>query len=233
MRIYRLSEPIEDPRYGIDAETNYGLPGLNCPRCTAWGGTGVYYPLVHFPELDSVNEFRNSWPVSPDRFAKLVDLARPHVPTGAVLPPGTRFGPLVGICKGVVPGFAWGSPWSPLVDQKVLDQLRHAGASELRAAPTLLRTRRGIRMDILQLDILPGPPPADLVEERDLCSICGRYSRSVPDQIRVLELAIPPATPLFRQRHLETVILCSQTFRDAALAAQIPNIAFNEVTVGS
>lgn len=235
MKLYEITELTRafdaPPSYRISAETKYGLPGLNCPRCSAWGTLGVYYPSTYFSELDTIREFCNSWPVSPQRFMELVELVRRHLGHEAVLPPGTRFGPLVGTCIGVVPAFAWATPWTPLANHDAIIALESFGIDGLTIAETSIRTRRGGKAEVLQLDIRSGPALADLDQEQDLCSFCGRYCHRVPDQIRLRQSDIPTSVPLFRIRHLEAVILCTQDFKDAVSSEQIPNIDFREVEV--
>src|SRR3712207_8507417 len=53
-----------------------------------------------------------SWPVPYEEFVRLRELVRPLAPPGAVLKPGTGFGPLMGSATGHFGQLFMQNPWS-------------------------------------------------------------------------------------------------------------------------
>ncbi|MCP3101665.1 double-CXXCG motif protein [Myxococcus sp. K15C18031901] len=206
MRYYTLQER-EKVRWsgGYDMGRRWALPGVSCPMCSAqWGGGGYDYPAVDLSGLGQVAKLlerpRN---VPWAEFAALRDSVLPLVPQGAVVTPGSGFGPLTGRARGQFGPISVHMPWTLLVRPDVMRLLD--GLTGAVAVPAAFRR---VKSDgqLLELQVMPG---GRLVGEdrHKPCETCGRSSWVLPPPAR-WRLAAPPSTDFARAT--ATVVVVSE-----------------------
>ncbi|HEY0096794.1 MAG TPA: double-CXXCG motif protein, partial [Archangium sp.] len=86
----------------VNAGNKWGLPGVDtCPACKAtWANTAKAYPSVDLTPLAALADFVEARAEPIEEYERLRELVRPLLPPGAVVEPGSRFGPLVGKAQG-------------------------------------------------------------------------------------------------------------------------------------
>src|SRR5947209_1120664 len=122
-----LYEIVPDDSYHhyIEARHRWGLPGVRCEACGAtWGNVGVAYPAVDLSGLPNSRPYTKRWPVPWTEFVSLRAVVLSLLPPGAIVPPGTGLGPLIGRANGTFPDVAWQHPWTMLIRSEALARLR-------------------------------------------------------------------------------------------------------------
>jgi uncharacterized double-CXXCG motif protein len=184
--------------------------------------------------LANRHEYEEPRPEPFDEFARLRELVRPLVPSGAPLGPGSEFGPLVGTATGSFGPFFFQNPWTMLVRPEVLARLQAEGVRGLKGCRTRLRFRQKNPPELLELEIHPhgrlhpdctppGRPPP--------CPKCGRDYFSLPDDLLLEAATLPTHTDLFRLADFTTVIIGTQSFVDAVRRLELDEIVFREVPI--
>ncbi len=103
MRYFRIEE---DKSLGYTGFVNgvhkWGLPGIDtCPACkSTWADIALTYPSVDLTPVASLGDFEKARAEPIEEYERLRELVRPLLPPGAVVEPGSRFGPLVGNAQG-------------------------------------------------------------------------------------------------------------------------------------
>ncbi|WP_342380710.1 double-CXXCG motif protein [Myxococcus stipitatus] len=219
----------------VNAAHRWGLPGLlRCPTCSAtWASTGHYYPGVDLSRLDEEREFRKARPEPLPEFSRLRELVRPLAPSGAQLPPGTRFGPLQGTGRGQFPDVSWLGD-IVLVQRRVLDGLQAAGLSGVQGFSSALKFRAEQGPDLRELqmphhgqlhpDCVPpdSPPP---------CQTCGRWALGRPEEPVLDGTSLPSDLDLFRVGNFATMVICTERFLDEIHRMECDGLAWRELPV--
>ncbi|NMO20506.1 hypothetical protein HPC49_45860 [Pyxidicoccus fallax] len=221
-------------KYGGEAHGahKWKLPGVQCHSCGAtWGDVGHAYPCVDLSRLPEHREFEKSRPEPFSEFSRLRELVRPLAPPEAVLPPATRFGPLVGTAFGRLAPFVWNAEVL-LVHRDPLERLQAEGVRGLSACPTALRFRQKNPPELLELQVEPRgrlhpdcippdvPPP---------CTTCGRFGISRPDEPILEAASLPGDRDLFRVGNFATMVIGTERFKDAVLRLNLDGITFREL----
>ncbi|WP_224249078.1 SitI6 family double-CXXCG motif immunity protein [Hyalangium gracile] len=170
MRFYELRENRAPGHTGdIRAASKWFLPGAKCPGCRAtWANAAVAYPCVDLSRHPQQAAFVVPRAEPLHEFERLRELIRPWAPEGAPLPPGTRFGPLVGKAWGRFGSFFFQNPWTLLVRREAMEALQQAGLRGVAGRKPELSFRQKKELpDLLELQLMPcGLLHADCLRQR-------------------------------------------------------------------
>ncbi|QRN96746.1 hypothetical protein JRI60_48520 [Archangium violaceum] len=224
------SKPDAWPYTGVyTAFHKWKLPGVNCPACRAiWGG-GPAYPGADLSGLPEAKKLEEAY-LEEDfaEFERLRELVRPLVPVGALLEPGSKFGPLVGSARGTFAQLFMIHD-DLLIRREALEQLRAEGIRGLNAFRTQLRFRQKQAPELLELQIEPhGLLHRDCIPpgKAEPCAKCGRYDFSLPGKPLLDRASLPEHLDLFRLANFTTVIVASEH-----LVKAIRRLGFEEVSI--
>ncbi|PTL80042.1 double-CXXCG motif protein [Vitiosangium sp. GDMCC 1.1324] len=218
MRFYRLKD-VKTPRYSgeYSAVRKWRLPGVTCPMCHAtWGVDSDSWPCVDLAALPEAKELEEAR-LEPDysKFERLRERVRLFAPEGALLRPGTPFGPLVGKAWGQFGELLMQNPWTLLMRREALERLRAEGLRGLQGGPTELRFRQKNAPELMELQLaLHGRLHPDCLppERQPPCVRCGRDAVRLPE-VPILDAASLPAdTDVFRLSDFTNVIVGSERF---------------------
>ncbi len=212
----------------VDGSYKWGLPGVICPLCKAiWGG-GYMYPSVDLTPVASLADFEKARAEPIEEYERLRELVRPLLPPGAVLTPGSEFGPFVGRGMGRFGPFVMPVPWILMMQREALEKLQAEGVQGLKGCRTELRFRQRTSPELLDLELLPVARlhPDCLPPRPPPCSRCGRDAVSLP-KVRLLDAATAPSDlDLFRLIQFSGVIACSERFVDACRRLGLDGLSF-------
>ncbi|WP_075009343.1 double-CXXCG motif protein [Stigmatella aurantiaca] len=234
MNFYR---PLRDPspRYtgALNAQHPWGLPGVEpCPSCRTGGGVGgLEYPCVDLSSLPLAERKRLSdpWPVPREEFSRLRERVRPLAPPGALLEPGTRFGPLEGTGSGHFGQLFMQDPWSLYARREAFERLQEAGIRGLRGGPLDVRFRGSRPPELLELQLEvqgqfhPACLPAD---PRPPCATCGNDFLKLPEQPILARESLPTSLDVFRLAAWPTLIIVTGNWVDAVQRLALDGLSF-------
>ncbi|HYO58056.1 double-CXXCG motif protein [Archangium sp.] len=190
----------------VDAAHKWKLPGvLNCLACKATLGAGFAYPCVDLTPVAALADFEKARPEPIEEYERLCELVRPLLPPGALLEPGSTFGPLVGNGQGRFGQLVSPSPWWLLVGREAMEKLQAEGLRGFEVCRAGLRFRQRNAPELLDLEILPMGrlhreclPP----DYQPPCSRCGRSFTPLPDDLLLDVTTLPKDLDLFRLEDL-------------------------------
>lgn len=235
-RFYELGHDESSPWKGwFTAAHKWGLPGVHCPQCDAiWAGAGLTYPAVDLSEHPEREKFEKAR-LEEDfmEFERLLSILRPWVPSGALLEPGTTFGPLVGRVTGqLAPLVLLKSEFDMLVSREVLGALQGEGLGGILGCRTELRFRHKNPPEFLELQIEPRGllhPDCLPPDQPPPCPRCGRDGLSLPAEPILDATSLPQHLDLFRLANFPTVLVGTERFK-AAVERHAPHcLAFREL----
>ncbi len=233
-----LYELLPDDSYDnyIEASHRWGLPGVRCEACGAtWGNAGVAYPTADLSSLPNSQRYTSLWPVPWTEFEGLRAAVLPLLPAGALAPPGTDLGPLVGRARGTFPELVWQNPWTILAHSDVILRLSEKGVRRLVGAVAQLTGRRQLPQ-LVELQLEPhgcmspsslpfgGAPP---------CTTCGRRGITRPSQVIIDRCSIPMDHDIFRLTDLTTMIVATTGAVNALRDLGLRGFRFQEVALSS
>lgn len=230
MRIFSLREDDNRRNSGcIIGDHQWSLPGVSCFFCkSSWGGAGLEYPSVDLSGLSDERLFRVSRNEPLAVYLGLRSRIAEKFPQITLLQPGTLFGPISGRVQGKANGFIWQTPWTVCLDRGALDTLR---ARDLSLPIEVKVDLKAEKYDIRELDLpLSGKlanPVYDGIE-LDYCSMCGRDSGTLPDEILIDKASISDDYDIFRVRNFPTRVLVTERFVDAIKSLDIRGATFEE-----
>jgi len=217
----------------FDATHKWRLPGVRCHTCgVTWASSGHQYPGVDLSQHPDRREFEKARPEPFPEFARLRELVRSLAPPDAVLPPGTRFGPLVGPASGQLGPFTSQGDMLWLVRQDALERLQVEGVRGLLGCRTELRFRQKDPPQLLELQIEPhGRLHQDCIPQDVLppCVTCGRVYFRLPDEPILDAASLPRELDLFRVGNFATVIVGTERFMEAVRRLGLDGITFREL----
>jgi uncharacterized double-CXXCG motif protein len=235
MRFYRLREDRSAGYTGdISAASKWGLPGSKCPACGAiWASAGTAYPCVDLAAHPQRAEFVKPRAEPLEEFERLRELIRPLVPAGAPIPPGTRFGPLVGKASGRFGALFLQDPWTLVARREAMEALREAGVQGLEGCKPELKFRqqKTAPPDLVELQLVPhGLLHPDCLPPRPPpCPRCGRDGFELPEQLILDAASLPTHTDVFRLANFATVLIGTERFKDAVQRLGLDGILFLEL----
>lgn len=193
---------------------------------------GLQYPCVDLSSLPERKKYDDPRPVPFEEFVCLRELVRPLVPQGAVLEPGTRFGPLEGKGSGYFGQLFMQNPWSLYVRREALERLRGVGVRSLQGCPINVRFRVKHPPELLALQLAlkgkyhPDCLPPDL---KPPCPTCGNDPFDRPDPMILDAASLPEGLDVFRLRQAWTVIIASERMVDAVQRMELDGVIFREL----
>jgi uncharacterized double-CXXCG motif protein len=230
MNYFRIEKDKASAYTGdVDGSYKWALPGIICPLCKATWSGGVAYPSVDLTPVASLADFEKARAESIEEYERLRELVRPLMPQGAVLEPGTEFGPFIGRGQGRFGSFVNPVSWLLMVRREALEKLQSEDLRGLKGCHTLLRFRQHDSPELLELEILPvGRLHPDCLPpgHEPSCPRCGRRMFPLP-KVRLLDAAtLPSHLDLFRLEDFPTVIVCTHRFVDACQRLGLDGITF-------
>lgn len=214
----------------IDGSRRWVLPGVICPACkSTWSDISKNYPSVDLTPIASLADFETPRPEPLVEYERLRELVLPLLPPGALVEPGTGFGPLQGRAQGRFGALV--NPYSfwLLAKREALEKLQAEGLQGLKGCQINLRFRQRNPPELLDLEILPaghlhedclppGPPPP--------CARCGRRGLRLPDSRLLDRASVPAHLDVFRLVDFSTVIVCTERFAEACQRLGLDGVAF-------
>ena len=235
MKLYEVTE-AKAPRYtgNLDAGHRWSLPGVErCPSCGVSGGVvGLQYPCVDLSSLAERKKFDRPWPVPFEEFARLREVVRPLVPQGAILEPGTRFGPLEGSGSGYFGQLFMQNPWSLYVRREAMERLQEASVRGLQGCPINVRFRvkRPPELLALQLELHGQLHPDCLpLDRKPPCPTCENEPLQRPEPVILDAPSLPTNLDVFRLRQGWTTIIATERFVEAVQRLDLDGVTFQEL----
>jgi uncharacterized double-CXXCG motif protein len=227
---------VEDDRTSgytghVDAAHKWQLPGiLLCPTCKAtWSDNSKAYPSVDLTPVATLADFEKARAEPVEEYERLRELVRPLLPPGAVVEPGSAFGPLVGRAQGRFGPLVSPYPWWLLVQREALENLLAEGLKGLKGCRTQLRFRQRAAPELLELELLPvgrAHPECMPPDRAPPCPRCGRDGASLPDNLLLDAATLPSDLDVFRLEDFPTVIVCTERFVEACRRLELDGVAF-------
>jgi uncharacterized double-CXXCG motif protein len=219
---YFLVEEVRAPGHSgrCKATHPWKLPGVHCPLCSAiWSAGAGDYPSVDLSLLPDQQKYSARLEQDYSEFERLREQVRPLVPLGAVLWPGTSFGPLTGTARGEFGPFFVYYPWLLLMRGEAVERLRAEGVRGLRGCRTALRFRQKNPPELLEMELLPmGRLHGDCLppDQPPPCPKCGRDGLALPDEPILEASSLPTDVDLFRLGNFLTLIIATEHFVEAS-----------------
>jgi uncharacterized double-CXXCG motif protein len=214
----------------VNAGHKWGLPGVICPACkSTWAGTGTDYPSVDLTPVAALASFERPGAKPIEEYERMRELVRPLLPPGAVVEPGSSFGPLVGNAQGRFGQFVSNYSDVLLVRREALEKLQAEGLRGLKGCRMEVRFRQRNSPELLELELLPVGRlhPRCLPPTREPpCPRCGREGLSLPKQPVLDAATLPPHLDLFRLLDMSTLVICTERFSEACQRLGLDGIVF-------
>jgi len=218
----------------VDAAHKWGLPGVsNCPGCKSTWGAILAYPLVDLTPVAALADFETARTEPMEEYERLRELVRPLLPPGAVLKPGTTFGPFVGTAQGRFGSFTLSWLGDLMVRREVLEKLQAEGLQGLKGCRMQVRFRQRNAPELFELEQLPvcQPHPDCLPPGHEPpCPRCGRPGVDKPKDLVLDARTLPADLDLFRLVHY-SVALCTERFVEAYQRLGLDGLVFLPVRV--
>ncbi|WNG62678.1 hypothetical protein F0U59_17165 [Archangium gephyra] len=232
MRFFRIEEDRSSRYTGdVDGVHKWGLPGiLECPSCRAtWSGGSKMYPSVDLTAVAALADFEEARAEPIEEYERLCELVRPFLPAGAIVEPGSSFGPLIGKGHGCFGSFVTPLPSWLLVQREAFEKLQAEGLRGLKGCCTHLRFRRRASPELLELELLPvgRAHPDCLPQDRQPpCSRCGRHGIRRPQELLLDAATLPSHLDVFRLEDFSTTLICTERFVDACQRQGLDGVTF-------
>ena len=215
----------------VNAGHKWGLPGIKaCPACKAtWATTSKAYPSVDLTPVTALADFVEARAEPIEEYERLRGLVRPLLPPGAVVKPGSSFGPLVGNAQGRFGQFVSNYSDVLLVRREALEKLQAEGLRGLKGCRMEVRFRQRNSPELLELEILPVGRlhPKCLPPNREPpCPRCGREGLSLPKEPVLDAATLPSDLDLFRLLDMSTLVICTERFAEACQRLGLDGIVF-------
>jgi uncharacterized double-CXXCG motif protein len=215
----------------VNARHKWGLPGIDtCPGCkSTWADISKSYPSVDLTPVAALADFEKARAEPIEEYERLRELVRPLLPPGAMMDPGSSFGPLVGNAQGRFGQFVSNYSCLLLVRREALEKLQGEGLRGLKGCRLEVRFRQRNSPELLELEILPvGRLHRDCLPptREPPCPRCGWEDITLP-KTPVLDAAtLPKNLDLFRLEDFPTVIVCTERFVEASQRLSLDGVVF-------
>jgi uncharacterized double-CXXCG motif protein len=187
------------------------------------------YPSVDLNAVAALADFEEARAEPIEEYERLRELVRPFLPAGAVVEPGSSFGPLVGKGQGRFGPFVTPLPWWLLVQRAALEKLQAEGLRGLKGCRTQLRFRQRASPELLELELLPvGRVHSNCLppERKPPCSRCGRHGIRRPQELLLDAATLPSHLDVFRLEDFSTTLICTERFVDACQRMGLDGVTF-------
>ncbi len=235
MRYFSIEEDESSGYTGqLDGSYPWSLPGVHdCPVCRAtWSAGAGAYPSVDLTPVATEADFEMARPESIEEYERLRDMVRPLMPTGAVLEPGTQFGPFMGSARGHFGPLVLALPWWLLAQREAMEKLQREGLEGLKGCPMQLRFRQRNPPELLDLELRhAGRAHPDCLppDRKPPCPRCGRLGLSLPRDLLLDAATLPAHLDLFRLEDFSTVIVCTERFADTCQRLGLDGVVFQRL----
>jgi uncharacterized double-CXXCG motif protein len=214
----------------VDAAHRWKLPGLsNCPGCKATWGSNLAYPSVDLTSVASLADFEKARTEPIEEYERLRELVRPLLPPGAVLKPGTTFGPSVGRAQGRFGSFTMSWLGDVMVRSEALEKLQAEGLQGLKGCRMQVRFRQRNAPELLELEQFPvGRLHPDCLPpgHEPPCPRCGRPRIDKPKNLVLDARTLPGDLDLFRLADY-SVEICTERFVEACRRLGLDGVTFH------
>jgi uncharacterized double-CXXCG motif protein len=233
---YFVIEEDRDAGYtcSVNAPHKWKLPGVrNCPGCGSSWGSKLAYPSVDLTPVATLANFENAWTEPIEEYERLRELVRPLLPPGAVLKPGTGFGPAIGTGKGRFGSFSMSWLGDVRVRREALEKLQAQGVRGLKGCRMQVRFRQHNAPELLELEQLPVcrlHPDCLPPGHKPPCSRCGRPRVDKPKDLVLDARTLPADLDLFRSTDY-AIELCTERFVEACRLLGLDGLVFVPVRV--
>lgn len=191
---------------------------------------GPEYSCVDLSPLSphDLSVLREPQQVSFSEFERLRETVRPYAPSGAILTPGTTFGPLTGTGSGWFAEMHVGLS-TICLQVEAWKQLSEAGIRGIQACPVQIKfTRRSIELVSLQLEVhgryfIPGRRPP--------CPQCGNKFIDWPPPQVLDRATLPIHVDIFRLLDAPAYIIANEHFVDAVRSRRLEGVDFREMKI--
>jgi uncharacterized double-CXXCG motif protein len=219
----------------VDAGHKWGLPGINnCPACKATWSSVLAYPSVDLTPVATLADFEKARAEPIEEYERLRELVRPLLPPGALLKPGTTFGPAIGNAQGRFGSFVMSWLGDLRVQREALEKLQAKGPRGLKGCRMEVRFRQRNSPELLELETLPvGRLHPDCLppDSEPPCPRCGRLRVSLPNSLLLDSTTLPRDLDLFRLEDYSTVLACTERFASACQRLGLDGLAFLPVSI--
>jgi uncharacterized double-CXXCG motif protein len=232
MRYFRIEHDKSLGYTGsVNAAHKWGLPGIDtCPGCkSTWADISLTYPSVDLTPVAALGDFEKARAEPIEEYERLRELVRPLLPPGALVEPGSCFGPLVGNAQGSFGQFVYNSYWVLLVRREALEKLQAEGLRGLKGCRMQVRFRQRNSPELLELEIFP----VGRLHEKCLpphreqpCPRCGREGLSLPKEPVLDASTLPNHLDLFRLENFPSLFVCTERFAEACQRLGLDGITF-------
>jgi uncharacterized double-CXXCG motif protein len=231
MRYFRIKEDKSLGYTGfVNAAHKWGLPGVICPACKAtWSDISLVYPSVDLTPVTALADFAEPGAEPIEEYERRRELVRPLLPPGAVVEPGSCFGPLVGNAQGRFGQFVANHLNALMVRREALEKLQAEGLRGLKGCRMEARFRQRNSPELLELELLPVGRllPKCLPPLRaPYCPRCGRLALSMPKEPVLDAATLPPHLDLFRLADMTTLVVCTERFAEACQRLGLDGLVF-------
>ncbi|WP_309889677.1 double-CXXCG motif protein [Archangium sp.] len=230
MRYFRIKEDKSLGYTGyVNARHKWGLPGVICPACKAtWSATGADYPSVDLTPVTALADFAEPWAEPIEEYERRRDLVRPLLPPGAMVEPGSCFGPLVGKAQGRFGQFVANYSAVLMVRREALEKLQAEGLRGLKGCRMEVRFRQRNSPELLEVELLHVGRlhPKCLPPIEPPCPRCGWEDLTMPKEPVLDAATLPSDLDLFRLVDMATMIVCTERFAEACQRLGLDGIVF-------
>ena len=218
----------------VDAAHKWGLPGVrNCPACKSTWGSRLAYPSVDLTPVATLANFETARTEPIEEYERLRELVGPLLPPGALLKPGTTFGPAVGTAQGRFGSFTMSWLGDLRVRREALEKLQAEGLRGLKGCRMEVRFRQRNAPELLELELVPvGRLHPDCLPpgHEPPCPRCGRPGVDKPKSPLLDARTLPDDLDLFRSTDY-SIELCTGRFVEACRRLGLDGLVFLPVRV--
>jgi uncharacterized double-CXXCG motif protein len=218
----------------VDAPHKWKLPGVsNCPACKSTWGSMLSYPSVDLTPVAKLANFEKARTEPIEEYERLRELVRPLLPPGAVLKPGTTFGPAVGTAQGRFGSFTMSWLGDLRVRREALEKLQAEGLRGLKGCRMQVRFRQRNAPELLELEFSPvGRLHPDCLPpgHEPPCPRCGRPGVDKPKDLLLDARTLPGDLDLFRSVDY-SIELCTERFVETYRRLGLDGLTFLPVPV--
>ncbi len=193
---------------------------------------GLQYPCVDVSTLPERKKLDRPWSVPFTEFARLRELVRPLTPQGALLEPGTVFGPLEGTGSGYFGQLFMQNPWSLYIRRDAFERLQAAGVRGLLGCPIKVRFRVNRPPELLALQFeLHGQFHPDCLppDRKPPCATCENEPLKRPEPAILDATSLPTELDVFRLRQGWTTIIATERLLEAVQQFELDGVTFQEL----
>jgi len=218
----------------VDAPHKWGLPGVrDCPGCGATWSSILSYPSADLTSVAALADFEKARAEPIEEYERLRELVRPLLPSGAVLKPGTTFGPAIGTAQGRIGSFTMSWLGDLRVRREALEKLQAEGVRGLKGCRMQVRFRQRNAPELFELEQFPVcrlHPDCLPPGHEPPCPRCGRPSVDKPKDLLLDARTLPSDLDLFRSTDY-SIELCTQRFVEAYQRLGLDGLVFLPVRV--